>query len=89
MLLQSHIQDGNSYVLQLLPALPAAWPDGEVKGLRARGGFKVDMQWKQGKLASLSIQSLLGSELKVSYKGKLLSTKTAKGKKYTFAVLTK
>ena len=76
MLVQSH--DG---AVHLLPALPDAWNSGEVKGLRARGGFIVSINWQDGTLQNATIQSTIGGTLRLrSYmplKGKGL--KPAKG----------
>ena len=60
MLLQSH--DG---AVHLLPALPDAWQEGEVNGLRARGGFVVSMKWAKGTLQSCTVHSTLGGVLRL------------------------
>jgi alpha-L-fucosidase 2 len=67
MLLQSHEGD-----VSLLPALPAAWPTGSVRGLKARGAFTVDIAWKDGKLTSWKVAGPKGAKVDVKYGDKAL-----------------
>jgi alpha-L-fucosidase 2 len=74
MLLQS--QAG---VIELLPALPKAWPTGSVTGLRARGNFTVDIAWQDGKLVSATIHSPDKNSCTVRYNDKMVDLKTKAG----------
>jgi len=95
MLLQSHDPHGDSQeindvlagragFLHLLPALPSAIPTGSVTGLCARGGFVVDIDWKDGKLQEARIHSKLGLPLTVRYDGKEQPVKIGAGETFTF-----
>ncbi len=78
MLVQS--QDGT---IHLLPALPDDWKNGKVSGMRARGGFQVDITWRDGKLISATIRSDLGEPCIVHYGGKVVELKIKRGKSVT------
>jgi len=65
--------------IELLPALPTAWPNGSVKGLRARGGFELDVQWKDSKLVNVTVRSLAGGSCRLRYGAVTRDLNLAKG----------
>ena len=79
MLLQSQAGE-----IELLPALPSAWPDGKVSGLRARGGYEIGLEWKAGTLVSATVKNISGDgKAKVRYGGKVLELNLKKGQAKT------
>ncbi|HEX8188615.1 MAG TPA: hypothetical protein VF586_09700 [Pyrinomonadaceae bacterium] len=79
MLLQSH--DG---AVRLLPALPSAWGDGGVSGLRARGGFELGISWRGGKLTAAVLRSKFGGACRLAYGSRVVELKTRPGGSYLF-----
>lgn len=70
--------------IDLLPALPKAWPSGRVTGMRARGGFELDFAWKDGQLTEVNVTSIHGRPLKLKYAGESAEMKTKAGGVYQF-----
>ena len=70
MLLQSHRTTAEGVRrIELLPALPAAWPTGRVRGLRARGGFEVSLAWANGQLQSAELHATRAGKCQLEYGG--------------------
>ncbi|HOQ03932.1 MAG TPA: glycoside hydrolase family 95 protein [Anaerohalosphaeraceae bacterium] len=73
MLLQSHIRTPDGKVLiELLPALPAQWQQGRIQGLRARGGFEIDLAWKEHRLERAVVRAAADNACRIRYKEKML-----------------
>ena len=91
MLLQSHDPRGNAAAaagetafVHLLPALPSAFPEGKVTGLRARGGFEVDIAWRAGKLEQATLRARFSRPVRIRYAGREIAIRAAAGKVYRF-----
>jgi hypothetical protein len=65
------------FEIHLLPALPAAWPAGKVTGLRARGGFTVDIEWRDGKVINYHISAAHPRDVKVRVNGEVTSVRAS------------
>ena len=70
---------GDEKEMVLLPAIPATWKEGEVRGLRARGGYTVDMKWLDGKPHTVTVTASKKGKVKLSYKDKQITLKMREG----------
>jgi alpha-L-fucosidase 2 len=86
MLVQSRaIRSGpaeSQFEIELLPALPKAWPAGSVAGLRAQGGFEVDLKWQQGTLVSARVHSRNGNACRLRYGDTVRAIQLSRGKSF-------
>ncbi|MBW6536328.1 MAG: glycoside hydrolase N-terminal domain-containing protein [Mariniphaga sp.] len=78
MLIQSH-----TGAIHLLPALPKAWPDGEIQGLRARGGYDIDIKWENNELVEARIVSDRQRTARLRYNGKEITVDLRRGRMQT------
>ena len=89
LLLQSHLTTQSSgkdsaRIIDLLPALPRAWPSGSVTGLCARDGFEVALTWDKGTLTRVVVRSKLGKPCRIRYGAQTADLATTAGKEYAF-----
>ena len=77
LLVQSH-----QGFIEVLPALPKALPSGSLRGVCARGGFELDLAWKEGRLTRLSVLSKAGEACKIRYRGRTKEFPTERGRRY-------
>ena len=87
MLLQSHqftSRPAGVPIIDLLPALPHAWPAGNVTGLCARGGFEVELAWRDGALTRVVVRSKLGRPCRIRYRDRTLDLATSSGQTFAF-----
>jgi alpha-L-fucosidase 2 len=82
LLLQSHVRKDGVYLIDILPALPDAWKEGTITGLRARGGFNVDITWSAGKLTEAVITSTQGGKGWIRSNGSIQPLTLAPGAKH-------
>jgi len=79
--------NADRYYIDLLPALPSVWHRGSMHGLRVRGGFQVDLDWKDNQLESAKITSIAGSRAKIRYAGKTADLRLNKGHSVTVQLI--
>ena len=72
MLVQSHLGSPDHRVVELLPALPEAWPCGEIHGFKARGNLTVSASWRNGKVVRCTVQGQDDKEFSVKVNGQLI-----------------
>jgi alpha-L-fucosidase 2 len=86
MLLQSHCRTSDGKVLiELLPALPPDWVQGRIQGLRARGGFEIDLAWKNHRLQRADIRALFDNSCRIRWNGKALDKTLQAGQQITLS----
>jgi len=80
MLLQSHEGD----IICLMPALPSAWPDGYIRGLKARGDITVDIYWNEGKLSKAVLHARRAGEKVLVYRNESVPVALKAGDRYIY-----